>query len=270
LLKFIEQQAVRLGYYKIVLSCDTSNLRAVRAFRHAGYRDVGVFRNHGYNKGRLVDIMYMERLLTVDLDRLKNYYSQTYPFYADYFEEEELLAQQELYLDDFEEVPIENPEALPEGIVRFLKRKPDRPSARVRASGEVRRRREEERRAAEQRARREAEEAARKAALEQVEREKAQAAKETAEEPAAAPQTAVQSSKVESEQQAVPVQEQADEKKNDQPERRKTPAKPKQPRKTVQPEEHRVKSARRRKKAEEDMNIPMEGQLSLGDIIDSN
>ena len=139
LLRFIEQRAEELGYYKIVLSVFGGNLSALHTYRRAGYRDVGVFRGHGYYKGRLVDIVFMERLLTPDMDRLKDYYQKNYPWYQDFFDQEQ--AEEEAHLrrngmlpplegaeeEEFEEVKGEHPGELPEGIVRFLrsKKKPD-------------------------------------------------------------------------------------------------------------------------------------------------
>ena len=140
LLKFIEQQAAELGYYKIVLSVFGGNQAALHAYRRAGYRDVGVFRNHGYYKGKLVDIIFMERLLVPDMEFLKRYYSEQYPFYEEFFAEQQ--AEEEANLrrngmlpplegmeieEEFEEVPVENASELPEGIIRFLrsKKKPD-------------------------------------------------------------------------------------------------------------------------------------------------
>lgn len=140
LLKFIEQQATQLGYYKIVLSVYGSNRAALHAYRRAGYRDVGVFRNHGYHKGKLVDIIFMERLLTPDMEFLKEYYQNQYPFYDTFFREERAaeeallrrngmlppLEGEEVSDEEFEEVPVQD--ALPEGIVRFLKSKKKPPA----------------------------------------------------------------------------------------------------------------------------------------------
>ena len=96
LLKFIEQQAMNLGYYKIVLSVYAANLQALHAYRRAGYRDVGVFRNHGYRKGKLYDMVFMERLLPVDMEALNRYYRETYPFYEEYFHREEALYEAQM------------------------------------------------------------------------------------------------------------------------------------------------------------------------------
>ncbi len=96
LLKFIEQQAIALGYCKIILSVYATNLQALHAYRRAGYRDVGAFRNHGYHKGKLYDIIYMERLLPVDMEALNRYYRQNYPFYEEYFRREEALYEAQM------------------------------------------------------------------------------------------------------------------------------------------------------------------------------
>ena len=96
LLKFIEQQATQLGYCKIILSVYATNLNALHAYRRAGYRDVGVFRSHGYNKGKLYDIVCMERLLPVDMEALNRHYRHTYPFYEEYFRREEAIYEAQM------------------------------------------------------------------------------------------------------------------------------------------------------------------------------
>lgn len=96
LLKFAEQQATALGYYKIVLSVYATNLKALHAYRRAGYRDVGIFRNHGYHKGKLYDIVYMERLLPVDMAAINHYYRENYSFYKEFFQQEEQLLEKQM------------------------------------------------------------------------------------------------------------------------------------------------------------------------------
>lgn len=96
LLRFMEEQAAGLGYYKLIVSIFASNRTELHRYRTAGFRDVGVFRNHGFYKGELVDMVYMERLLPVELADLKEYYRRAYPFYEEYFCREEVL--QELHM----------------------------------------------------------------------------------------------------------------------------------------------------------------------------
>ena len=127
LLRFLEQQAARLGYYKLMACLPARQRYLLHAYRRAGFRDVGVLRGHGYCRGELWDMALMERLLTPDMGQLAEQYSRRYPFYKDYFEAErrrrEEAAAGGLELE-YEEV--EAPEGqLPEGIVRFLRTKRD-------------------------------------------------------------------------------------------------------------------------------------------------
>lgn len=96
LLHFMEEQAARLGYYKLIVSIFANNRIELHRYRTAGFRDVGVFRNHGFYKGELVDMVYMERLLPVELSDLKEYYRKAYPFYEEFFCREEVM--QELHM----------------------------------------------------------------------------------------------------------------------------------------------------------------------------
>lgn len=96
LLRFMEEQAARLGYYKLIVSIFANNRTELHRYRTAGFRDVGIFRNHGFYKGELVDMVYMERLLPVELSNLKEYYRKTYPFYEEFFCREEVM--QELHM----------------------------------------------------------------------------------------------------------------------------------------------------------------------------
>ncbi|MEG2073581.1 MAG: GNAT family N-acetyltransferase, partial [Angelakisella sp.] len=93
LLRFMEAQAGRLGYYKLIITVFASNRTALHCYRTAGYRDVGVFRNHGFYKGELVDIVEMERMLPVDMEKLKEYYRRNYPFYEEFFCREEVVQE---------------------------------------------------------------------------------------------------------------------------------------------------------------------------------
>ena len=123
LLRFLEQQAVKLGYYKLMAFLETEQRYLLHTYRRVGFRDVGVLRSHGYRKGKLVDLVILERLLTPDMKGLEEYYRQTYDFYDEYFEKERRQVLTDSgYALEYEE--IETPEdQLPEGIVRFLRTK---------------------------------------------------------------------------------------------------------------------------------------------------
>lgn len=121
----MEQQAIKLGYYKLMACLNGEQRYLLHIYRRVGFRDVGILRSHGYLRGKLVDLVLLERLLPQDMDALEEYYSGQYSFYQDYFQEErrrKALALQGEYELEYEEV--ETPEdQLPEGIVRFLRTK---------------------------------------------------------------------------------------------------------------------------------------------------
>lgn len=93
LLRFVEAQARELGYYKLVVSLFANNRTVLHSYRTAGFRDVGIYRNHGFYKGELLDMVFMERLLTVDMEKLKQYYRDRYPFYEEFFCREEAIQE---------------------------------------------------------------------------------------------------------------------------------------------------------------------------------
>lgn len=125
LLRFLEQQAIRLGHYKLMACLDAQQRYLLHTYRRVGFRDVGTLRSHGYRKGKLVDLVVMERLLPADMKALEEYYAAHYDFYRDYFDalhKEDAIALEEDLALEYEEV--ETPEEqLPEGIVRFLRTK---------------------------------------------------------------------------------------------------------------------------------------------------
>ena len=125
LLRFLEQQAIKLGYYKLMACLNGEQRYLLHIYRRVGFRDVGILRSHGYLRGKLVDLVLLERLLPQDMTALEEYYSGQYSFYQEYFQEErrrKALALQGEYELEYEEV--ETPEdQLPEGIVRFLRTK---------------------------------------------------------------------------------------------------------------------------------------------------
>ena len=125
LLRFLEQQAARLGYYKLLACLDAEQRYLLHTYRRVGFRDVGTLRGHGYRRGKLVDLVLMERMLPADMEFLEKYYTQNYDFYQEYFEEERRRraeAAQGNYALEYEEVEVPG-EQLPEGIVRFLRTK---------------------------------------------------------------------------------------------------------------------------------------------------
>lgn len=125
LLHFLEQQAAGLKYHKLMACLDGEQRYLLHIYRRAGFRDVGMLRSHGYRRGKLLDLVLMERLLPTDMESLEEYYCDRYDFYRDYFQEEHRRAAQTSagrYEVEYEEV--ETPEdQLPEGIVRFLRTK---------------------------------------------------------------------------------------------------------------------------------------------------
>jgi phosphinothricin acetyltransferase len=63
LLASLERRAAELDFHKIVLFALTSNARGCALYRKHGYREVGVFREHGRLDGIYMDVVAMEKLL---------------------------------------------------------------------------------------------------------------------------------------------------------------------------------------------------------------
>lgn len=63
LLRALEEKAKANGFYKLVLFTFPFNQRGQGLYRKMGFREVGIFRNHGKLDGRFVDVMAMEKLL---------------------------------------------------------------------------------------------------------------------------------------------------------------------------------------------------------------
>jgi phosphinothricin acetyltransferase len=63
LLAALEAAARALGYHKLVLSAFPWNEAGMRAYRRAGFREVGVYREQGRLDGRWVDTVVMEKIL---------------------------------------------------------------------------------------------------------------------------------------------------------------------------------------------------------------
>jgi len=63
LLGALVARARELGYHKLVLSAFPGNEAGMRAYRRAGFRDVGVYREQGRLDGRWVDTIVMEKRL---------------------------------------------------------------------------------------------------------------------------------------------------------------------------------------------------------------
>jgi L-amino acid N-acyltransferase YncA len=63
LLETLVALARELGYHKLVLAAFPWNEAGMRAYRRAGFRDVGVYREQGRLDGRWVDTIVMEKIL---------------------------------------------------------------------------------------------------------------------------------------------------------------------------------------------------------------
>jgi phosphinothricin acetyltransferase len=57
-------ERARRSFRKIVLHALADNVAGKRLYSSLGFREVGIFRQHGELDGRLVDVIAMERLLT--------------------------------------------------------------------------------------------------------------------------------------------------------------------------------------------------------------
>lgn len=63
LLEALVARARDLGFHKLVLAAFPWNEAGMRAYRRAGFRDVGVYREQGRLDGRWVDTIVMEKIL---------------------------------------------------------------------------------------------------------------------------------------------------------------------------------------------------------------
>jgi len=63
LLAALVARARAIGFHKLVLAAFPWNERGMRAYRRAGFRDVGVYREQGRLDGRWVDTVVMEKIL---------------------------------------------------------------------------------------------------------------------------------------------------------------------------------------------------------------
>ena len=63
LLTYLENHA-RGSFHKIVLHALNDNAAGKRLYASQGFREVGVFREHGQLDGKLVDVVAMEKILT--------------------------------------------------------------------------------------------------------------------------------------------------------------------------------------------------------------
>ncbi len=63
LLGALIDRARALGYHKLVLSAFPGNEAGMRAYRRAGFRDVGIYHEQGQLDGRWVDTIVMEKIL---------------------------------------------------------------------------------------------------------------------------------------------------------------------------------------------------------------
>lgn len=63
MLKEIETTAAGQGFHKIVLFTFPFNEAGQRLYRKNGYKEVGVFKNHGILDGSFIDVMAMEKII---------------------------------------------------------------------------------------------------------------------------------------------------------------------------------------------------------------
>ena len=63
LLEALVDRASALGYHKLVLAAFPWNAAGMRAYRRAGFREVGIYREQGLLDGRWVDTVVMEKIL---------------------------------------------------------------------------------------------------------------------------------------------------------------------------------------------------------------
>jgi L-amino acid N-acyltransferase YncA len=63
LLEAVVARARELGYHKLVLAAFPWNEAGMRAYRRAGFREVGIYREQGRLDGRWVDTIVMEKIL---------------------------------------------------------------------------------------------------------------------------------------------------------------------------------------------------------------
>jgi phosphinothricin acetyltransferase len=63
LLEALVARARALGYHKLVLSAFPLNEAGMQAYRRAGFREVGIYREQGLLDGKWVDTIVMEKIL---------------------------------------------------------------------------------------------------------------------------------------------------------------------------------------------------------------
>ena len=63
LLEALIARATELGYHKLVLAAFPWNEAGMRAYRRAGFREVGIYREQGRLDERWVDTIVMEKIL---------------------------------------------------------------------------------------------------------------------------------------------------------------------------------------------------------------
>ena len=63
LLEALVARAIELAYHKLVLAAFPWNAAGMRAYRRAGFREVGIYQEQGRLDGRWVDTIVMEKIL---------------------------------------------------------------------------------------------------------------------------------------------------------------------------------------------------------------
>ena len=69
LLAALIERARVLDYHKLVLAAFPFNEAGMRLYRRFGFREVGIYREHGFLDDRWVDVIIMERLLDASSSR---------------------------------------------------------------------------------------------------------------------------------------------------------------------------------------------------------
>lgn len=67
LLTYLINTAREQGFSKLVLSMSSTNLIAKKLYLSLGFREVGVYKNHGILDGKWMDIVIMENILSTGL-----------------------------------------------------------------------------------------------------------------------------------------------------------------------------------------------------------
>jgi L-amino acid N-acyltransferase YncA len=64
LLGVLQERARDLGYHKLVLAAFPWNASGMRLYEKHGFREVGIYHEHGWLDGRWVDVVVMEKVIS--------------------------------------------------------------------------------------------------------------------------------------------------------------------------------------------------------------